>query len=263
MNASLELRRIALRVPDLGRSIGFYADRVGFVVQHRDAASAMLGTSADSDVFLELHEDRNAVAPGPDTAGLFHVALLFPTRSSLGGWLRHAAATDVAFDGFSDHGVSEALYFSDLDGNGLEFYVDRPRDVWPFANGEVAMVTRPLDVASLLAVGVEGDPPLAGARWGHVHLRVTNLDRSEQFYTSQLGVAVTQRSYPGARFLAADGYHHHLGLNIWQHPRQPLPPRALGLERIVFARADARQVSDLLDPDGIPLRVESLARGSL
>lgn len=259
MNASLELRRIVLRVRDLARSVGFYADRVGFFVQHRDEASATLGTSADSPVLLELHEDRKAVLPAPDTAGLFHVALLFPTRASLGGWVRRAAANDVAFDGFSDHGVSEAVYFSDSDGNGLEFYVDRPRAGWPFANGEVAMVTRPLDVRSLLAAGVEADPPLAGARWGHVHLRVTDLDRSEQFYTSQLDLAVTQRSYPGARFLAADGYHHHLGLNIWQRPRQPMPPQALGLERVVFARAGATQASDLLDPDGIALRVEPLS----
>src|SRR6185436_8329357 len=124
------------------------------------------------------------------------------------------------------------------DGNGLEFYADRPRESWPFANGEIAMTTRPLALQRLLAdAAPTTDAPLAGARWGHLHLRVTDLERSEEFYRETLGMAVMQRSYPGARFLAADGYHHHLGLNTWGNPRQPQPPGALGLAEATFTRA--------------------------
>jgi len=153
--------------------------------------------------------------------------------------------------------VSEAIYFADPDGNGLEFYGDRPHAERPFAaNGELAMVTRPLDLPALLSASPAAtSTPLAGALWGHLHLRVTDLDRSEAFYRGALGVAVTQGSYPGARFLAADGYHHHLGLNTWGHPRAPQPAGALGLAEATFVRTDGTAPQSLRDPDGIVLRL--------
>jgi catechol 2,3-dioxygenase len=280
MTASLQLASLHLRVPDLARSVEFYAGKLGFVVVARDTTHAELATSPSdlpagalakegasapegmpgAPAILTLTEDRAAPSAPRDAAGLFHAALLLPSRTALGGWLRHAAAHGVEFDGFSDHGVSEAIYFSDPDGNGLEFYADRPRDTWPFAaNGEIAMGTRPLALPGLLAAAPPaGAAPLAGARWGHLHLRVTDLDRSEKFYRDSLGVAVTQRSYPGARFLAADGYHHHLGLNTWGHPRAPRPPAALGLAGATFARAGVTGTQTVRDPDGIVLRIVEL-----
>jgi catechol 2,3-dioxygenase len=257
---SLQLTSIHLRVPDLARSVEFYAARLGFAVVARDATRADLAVTAAAPALLTLTEDRAAPAAPRDAAGLFHAALLLPSRPALGAWLRFAAERGVAFDGFSDHGVSEAIYFSDPDGNGLEFYRDRPRAEWPpAAAGEVAMFTRALAVPSLLAAAAPvTTAPLAEARWGHLHLRVTDLARSEQFYRDTLGVAVTQAGYPGARFLAADGYHHHLGLNTWGDPRAPQPAGALGLAAATFSHAGETRSHTVRDPDGLTVQLQPL-----
>ena len=259
MNPSLQLASVHLRVADLARSVEFYVRQLGLVVVTRDDIHAELAATTGTPALLTLTEDRAAPPAPRDAAGLFHAALLFPDRAALGGWLRQAADAGVEFDGFSDHGVSEAIYFSDPDGNGLEFYADRPRAAWPFRHGELAMTTEPLDVPSLLQAGASAQAPATkGAQWGHLHLRVTDLDRSEKFYRDTLGVAVTQGTYPGARFLAADGYHHHLGLNTWGHPRAPRPPGALGLAGATFARAGVTAAQTVHDPDSIALRLVEL-----
>jgi catechol 2,3-dioxygenase len=257
MIPSVQLTSIELRVPDLARSLEFYAARLGFVVVDHANGRAELAVSTGAPPFLILIEARNAPPAPRDAAGLFHAALLFPTRSALGAWLKFAAARGVDFEGFSDHGVSEAIYLSDPDGNGLEFYADRPRESWPFSpNGEIAMVTRPLALRSLLASAAPTDTPLEGAHWGHLHLRVMDLERSETFYKSKLGLEVMQRSYPGARFLAADGYHHHLGLNTWGNPHQPQPTGALGLVEATFTRNGVTGDETLIDSDGIQVRLQ-------
>jgi catechol 2,3-dioxygenase len=257
MTTALELRHVALRVPDLARSLEFYVGQLGFTATPRSSDTAELSVAADAPVALTLVEDRSAPPAPANAAGLFHAAFLFPTRDALGAWLHRTAQRGTEFDGFSDHGVSEAIYFSDPDGNGLEFYADRPSGVWPHSGRDIAMVTQPLDVTSLLTAGIAftGDP-LAAARWGHLHLRVTDLDRSEAFYRAMLGVEVTQRNYPGARFLAADGYHHHLGLNTWGRPQLPEPPNALGLIEATFARHGTIETPAMRDPDGIAICVE-------
>lgn len=265
MNPSLQLTTVELRVPDLARSLEFYVGKLGFVATGGQPGRAELAVTAQSPAVLLLSEDRIARAAPVEAAGLFHAALLFPSRHTLGAWLRFAAERGVEFDGFSDHGVSEAIYFADPDGNGLEFYVDRPRDSWPTGArpGEVAMFTRQLDLPSLLAeVQPATGTPLAGARWGHLHLRVTQLDRSERFYCEALGMVRTQGSYPGARFLAADGYHHHLGLNSWGAPRQPQPTGALGLVAASFERAGQTGTTTLRDPDGMTLRINGAPGGA-
>jgi len=265
MTSSFRLASVHLRVRDLARSLEFYSAKLGFAVLNSSGGRASpeqsrradLAPAPDAPALLTLLEDRTAPPAPRDAAGLFHAALLLPSRAALGAWLRVAAERGVEFHGFSDHGVSEAVYFADPDGNGLEFYADRPQAEWPFAaNGELAMVTRPLDLPSLLADSPAATPtPLAGARWGHLNLRVTDLDRSEKFYRDSLGVTLTQGSYPGARFLAADGYHHHLGLNTWGHPRAPLPAGALGLAEATFVRTGVTAPQSLRDPDGIVLRL--------
>jgi catechol 2,3-dioxygenase len=253
----LELRHLQLRVANLARSTDFYARQLGFVPVRERPGRTDFAAEAGGPTLLMLVEERTASVAPTDAAGLFHGAVLLPNRAALGRWLRLAADAGVEFDGFSDHGVSEAIYLTDPDGNGLEFYADRPPSDWPRRDGELAMSTLPLDVPALLAEGAKAPslPPLAGARWGHLHLRVTDLERSDAFYQSALGMAVTQRSYPGARFLAADGYHHHLGLNTWGRPRQPRPATALGLAEATFARSGLAAESRLLDPDGISLRL--------
>lgn len=262
MSDSLALRLVELRVPDLARSREFYVG-LGFQPVQEADASVTLAVAPGEPPILRLLEAADAKPPPANAAGLFHAALLFPHRAALGSWLRHAIARGLEFDGASDHAVSEALYFSDPDGNGLEFYADRPREMWPFVDGQIAMVTEHLDLDSLLATAAPPSAaPLAGAHWGHLHLRVRDLDRSEHFYTETLGMQVMQRTYPGARFLAADGYHHHLGLNVWGHPTEPQPAHALGLARATFARRNASGSRELRDPDGIVIAVQPLTEGA-
>jgi catechol 2,3-dioxygenase len=257
MSASLRLTAIRLRVPDLSRSTDFYTRQLGFVVVETMASQANLAVAPNAAPLLTLTEQPNAPASPRGAAGLFHAAMLFPTRSGLATWLQATAAHGVDFEGFSDHAVSDAIYLSDPDGNGLEFYADRPKSTWPFEKGEVAMTTRPLAVRGLLAeANGSTSTPLADCSWGHLHLRVTDLERSEAFYRDKLGLEVTQRSFPGARFMAANGYHHHLGLNTWGSPRLSQPPGALGLAEATFALPGVAQETVLTDPDGINLRLQ-------
>jgi catechol 2,3-dioxygenase len=256
MSESLELRSIHVRVADLERSVSFYVDRLGLRLAKRVGQNASLTTAEGAPSILTLVEDPFAKAAPRDAAGLFHVALLLPTRSALGSWLRATADGGVEFKGFSDHGVSEAIYLSDPDGNGLEFYADRPRELWPFRNGEIHMVTEPLDVPDLLAASTSHHgPPLAGAKWGHLHLRVVSLERSQDFYADALGVNLVQQLGDSARFLAADGYHHHLGINRWGGVHQPQPPGSLGLIEAEFERTGTDKAALLRDPDNISVRV--------
>lgn len=257
MTPTLQLSAVTLRVADLARSLRFYVGQLGFISAESTATSASLATSAGGPVLLTLIEDRTAPSAPRDAAGLFHAALLLPSHAALGAWLRHAVNAGVAFDGFSDHGVSEALYFHDPEGNGLEFYADRPRDAWPFDDaGHLAMGSDPLDLEKLLAdASPASASPLIGARWGHLHLRVTSLDRSDAYYRRTLGLALMQDSFAGARFLAADGYHHHLGLNIWGRPRQAQPTGTLGLAEATFTRTGPVSDQSLTDPDGINIRL--------
>jgi catechol 2,3-dioxygenase len=257
MTSSLQLSAIHLRVSNLDQSLAFYARDLGFVIAARNDGQAELSTSDDAAPVLTLTEQPTAQPPPREAAGLFHAAVLLPNRAALGRWLQFAAANGVDFEGFSDHGVSEAIYLSDPDGNGLEFYADRPRETWPHSNGELAMVTRPLYIHALLADAFPPNGgPLAGATWGHLHLRVTDLERSETFYRTKLGMDVMQRSFPGARFLAADGYHHHVGLNTWGGPRLPQPADALGLVEATFSRTGIAIETVLVDPDRIRVRLQ-------
>jgi catechol 2,3-dioxygenase len=257
MATSLRFASIDLRVHHLDRSVDFYVRRLGFALARSNASEAELSTSPTAAPLLRLIATSRPPAP-PESAGLFHAALLLSSRGALAGWLRAASANEVEFAGFSDHGVSEAVYLSDAEGNGLEFYVDRPRQDWPFVGGKLAMGTQPLDVRNLLSEPANQDDLLAGARWGHLHLRVTNLAHSVAHYRRTLGVEVTQDSYPGASFLAADGYHHHLGLNTWGSPRRPQPPGAPGLAVARFVRAGSTpEGASANDPDGIDVRLSS------
>jgi len=256
MSPSLQLRSVHLRVANLERSVKFYRDQLGFAPVSSVHGSAALSTSGGTPPLLTLTEDTSAQLAPPDAAGLFHAALLLPSRAALGSWLRNTANAGVKFDGFSDHGVSEAIYLSDPDGNGVEFYADRPRDAWPFQDGQLAMGTEPLALPDLLAAGAsKGNSLLSGAKWGHLHLRVTSLDRSQQFYKSSLGMELMQKYGDSARFLAADGYHHHLGINRWGGVRQPQPSGRVGLVEAVFERAGIGDERYLRDPDGIAVRV--------
>lgn len=214
--AATRVGRVRLRVSDLERSVAFYRGVVGLHLARSEDDVAALSDAAGGTELVELHE-RPGIAPAGRTApGLFHVALLVPSRGALGRVLSRFAETGWGPLGASDHGVSEALYTADPDGNGVEVYADRARSAWRSRGGELVMTTEPLDVADLRrAAAPPADAPTPGTAVGHVHFHVTDLAAADAFYRDALGMALTVGSYPGARFYAAGGYHHHVAANVW------------------------------------------------
>jgi catechol 2,3-dioxygenase len=207
---------VRLQVSDLQRSVAYYGQLLGLTVYSATAHAATLGPHGDAGPFLSL-EARSGVVPARRGAfGLYHFAILLPDRASLAQFTAHLAAVGVRV-GSADHLVSEALYLWDPDGLGIEVYADRPRTAWRHQHRELLMTTEPLDVEDLLAASGGGawvGMP-AGTTIGHVHLHVGGLDEAATFYHASLGLDKMVWSYPGALFLAAGGYHHHLGTNVW------------------------------------------------
>ncbi|MDX2137298.1 MAG: VOC family protein [Chloroflexota bacterium] len=221
-----------LQVRDLDRALAFYRDALGLRAIDRTGDTARLSATGTAPFLIELIAVPNAIAKPSRSTGLYHVAIRLPDRATLAHTFYRLVSLGVPFQGFADHLVSEALYLPDPDGNGLELYHDRPRDQWRFDGAQVAMSSDPLDVETLLAEGASGKWDGIDTRTdiGHVHLHVGDLARAEAFYVDALGMDVMQRSYPGALFVAAGGYHHHLGLNIWAGRNVPSPPaNAVGL----------------------------------
>lgn len=206
--------KVTLTVNDLDRVSGFYQEAVGLHLLRSDATTAELGV--EGKTLLELRRDPAARRRSPREAGLFHTAFLLPSRADLGRWVKHAMKTRPPVVGASDHAVSEALYLSDPEGNGVEIYADRPVLSWQWKDGLVHMPSDPLDLDALVAASGSGDwkgfPE--GSTVGHVHLQVGAIPTAEVFYGNILGFAVTSR-YPGGTFYAAEGYHHHFATNIW------------------------------------------------
>jgi catechol 2,3-dioxygenase len=227
--ASTHIGRVFLRCQDLSRCVAFYRDALGLEVLERSAELAFLGAGGRALLGLISAPDARAAGRAP---GLYHVALLLPDRASLGAFLAHAVRSRLALQGASDHGVSEAIYLADPEGNGIEVYRDRPREAWPRRGERVAMGTGPIDGEGLLAEAGQAGPfrAPAGTLVGHVHLRVADAAAAAARYRDDLGMDVTQADFPGARFLSAGGYHHHLGVNEWETRGAPArQPETLGL----------------------------------
>lgn len=238
--------QVSLTVADLDRSLTFYRDVLGFVELSRDARVSRVGPEGGR-VLIELHEHTAAIPKPRRTAGLFHFAILVPSRAALGRSLRRLIDRRWPMTGASDHLVSEALYLDDPDGLGIEIYRDRPREEWQRANGEVAMATDPMDMQ-----GVHDEPGAetawrgldSGTVMGHVHLHVPHLDSAETFYCGRIGFEPMLRRYPGALFVAAGGYHHHLGLNTWAGLGAPPPPEhAVGLRSFTIESRELEPAS--------------------
>jgi catechol 2,3-dioxygenase len=234
---------VQLQVSSLEKALGFYRELLGFQQMSQEGATAILSASGEPPYHLLLGERPGAQPKPPRTTGLYHVAIRFPSRRALAGVFRRLAAHDWPFQGAADHKVSEAIYLADPDGIGLELYADRPRERWSRRQGQIAMATDPLDVADLLKEVEDDAGPWRGVDpgtdVGHVHLHVSDLGRAEAFYSGLLGLEVTQRSYPGALFLSAGGYHHHLGLNTWAGVGAPAPPPdAVGLRSFALRLPD-------------------------
>lgn len=222
---ALSLGRVRLQVSDLTRSLDFYSQVLGLRLLEETPSEALLG-AADGNPLVELHAvpGTRPVAPR-GRLGLFHFAILLPNREALGRFIMHLSAIG-ARAGASDHLVSEALYLSDPDGLGIEVYSDRPRSAWRHEGRQLQMATEPLDLRALVqAAGTEpwsGMP--AGTVMGHLHLHVGDIDDASRFYHDALGLDRVVWNYPGALFLSAGGYHHHLGLNTWAAGAPPAGP---------------------------------------
>jgi catechol 2,3-dioxygenase len=249
--------KVRLRVADLDDLTTFYERVVGLQAVERGGDVTGLG-AADGEPLIELVGAPDA-APAPSfSTGLFHLAILVPDRAELARSLQRVAGAGWRLTGASDHLVSEALYLQDPEGNGIEIYRDRPREEWRRNGDELAMATLPLDLESVLGEidGRGGGPaPLpAPTTMGHVHLQVADIPAAERFYNRALGLDVMVRSYPGALFLAAGGYHHHLGLNTWQSQGAPPPPEgSLGLDRyelVLPSAAERDSAADRLHDEG-------------
>ena len=254
--AGARLGPVRLQVADLTRSIAYYGNVLGLRVLRQETGHAVLAAHGDDRPLIELSE-RPGAAPVPTRGrlGLFHFAMLLPDRASFGRFLAHLAAIGVR-PGTANHLVSESAYLYDPDRLGIEVYADRPSASWRRRGKELVMDTLPLDVAAVIVEGSAtpwaGMP--AGTVMGHVHLSVDDLARAGAFYHAGLGLAAMVWSYPGALFLSAGGYHHHLGLNTWARPgaTSPGPDEAqlLEWEIVVPRRADVEAAARSLEAAG-------------
>ena len=217
--ADTRLGGVLLQIADLDRSLAYYTTVLGFQLLERTPTAAVLG-APDGVPLVELRQlagARPVMRRG--RLGLYHFAVLLPDRASLGRFVSHLDRLGASA-GAADHLVSEALYLTDPDGLGIEVYADRPRDTWAVRGREIVMTTEPLDLGDLVRAGGtekwNGLP--RGTTVGHVHLHVGDLAAAAAFYHQGLGLDAVVSSYPGALFLSAGGYHHHLGLNTWAGP---------------------------------------------
>jgi catechol 2,3-dioxygenase len=302
MHEGMRLGAPTLRVRQLQRMLDFYVGQLGLSARAVEVGISGLKTvelgfpGSSSEALLTLKEDPRAKQAPGDFAGLYHYAALVPDRRSLASTFLATGNSGVAYEGFADHQVSESVYLHDVERNGMEIYADRPRSAWldwrkiserVAATGDLSLMapmSQPLDVDSLLGE-LGGDPrgrPSAfprGARIGHMHLRVTDLRRSVEFYSEKLGLEIMMHvPQMGAAFLSAGGYHHHLGLNTWHSlGGTPHEDGDAGLDefRVIVPdgtvlRELARRFPDsrtehggllVRDPDGISISVVPQASG--
>lgn len=264
---------VRLQVGDLDRSLAYYGDVLGLRTLERASGEARLGvfdlpgTDGAERTLIVLVERRGARAvPRGGVLGLYHFAIRVPDRASLARFVRHLAALN-AHAGMSDHEVSEAVYLTDPDGLGIEVYADRPEASWRHENRQLVMTTRPIDLRDLLAAAPSapwtGMP--AGTVMGHIHLHVGDLDAAAAFYHSGLGFDKTVWAYPGALFLSAGGYHHHLGTNTWSSgpPAAEDQARLLSWDLVVPQREDTAAAARSLVEAGYTVADDRDSRASL
>jgi catechol 2,3-dioxygenase len=227
----IRISQVHLRTANLERVLAFYSDVLGLKALHARGPRAVLSAAAEGPGLIVFSEEQDAPQSLPRSTGLYHFALRYPGRQALAQAYQRVLRSGYPVEGASDHGVSEAIYLSDPEGNGVELYADRPRAQWSWRNGQVSMLTRPLNLDALLALvadeSTNAEPP-PQTDIGHIHLHVADLASAERFYGEFLGFSVTQRSYAGALFFAAGGYHHHIGVNVWAGKAAP-PAGSVGL----------------------------------
>ncbi len=255
---------VYLRVADLGRQLGFYRDILGFKAVELDEKNVALET-ADGARLIVLKQQDGLTPPPRRSSGLYHLAILMLTRRDLAAIIQQLVVHRYPVGGASDHGVSEAFYLDDPEGNGIEIYADRSRETWPMAGAKVQMGSDPINLESLFAELENHQEPWgtmpAGTTIGHVHLKVSDMTASRQFYADLLGFDVMQENYPGALFVAAGGYHHHIGMNTWTSRGAPAPSADnTGLDRYslrVPNRDDLDAISERLAERGLEATVSA------
>lgn len=237
---------VELKVTNLENSLTFYQEVVGFKVLEKTATKALL-TADGHTALLSIEQPADIIPTQQKTTGLYHFALLLPTREDLGAVLRHFAETNIRI-GAGDHLVSEALYLNDPDGNGIEIYSDRPDTEWTWKDGYVGMDTLQIDAQSILEAGANtqwnGLPE--GTVMGHIHLSVKELVETEKFYNA-LGLQVVT-PYPGALFMASGKYHHHIGLNTWNGVGASAPAEnVVGLKAFTLVFPSTEELNTTID----------------
>jgi catechol 2,3-dioxygenase len=282
IDPATEAGHLALSVADLGRSVSFYTQAIGLREVSQGGGSVALGVAKKP--LLILNEQPGAKPwprGGRSYTGLYHFAILVPSRPDLGRWLSHWFRNDMPMPGQGDHLVSEALYLEDPDRHGIEVYRDRPRDEWQWDNGRVRMASDPVDLRGLLeeaeqsAVSWDGMPD--GTKLGHIHLQVSDIEETARFYSETLGFDVVAQM-PSALFMSAGGYHHHIGANIWHSRGATQPPgdsvnlqyytvdfptnaaRDAVIQRLEGAGIDVNVEANKVyvrDPSGITIRLHS------
>jgi catechol 2,3-dioxygenase len=253
---------VYLTISDFGRALPYYQQNIGLKLHRLEGDTAYLGAGG---VDLLVLTERPSAPHPRHTTGLYHFAILVPSRLELARTLRHLIDTDTRIGGASDHLVSEALYLSDPDGNGIEIYRDRLRSEWPLLNGKIQMDSKAFDVPGVLGELTGQEPTWEGLHpgttIGHIHLHVAYLDEAEKFYTDVLGFERILRYGPSAAFVSAGGYHHHIGLNTWAGVGVPPPPvGAIGLNwyEIVLPDEEAlRKTAVRLQTANIPTQLRS------
>ncbi|OGO47444.1 MAG: hypothetical protein A2Z30_02810 [Chloroflexi bacterium RBG_16_64_43] len=220
---------VTLGVASLQRTVEFYLQVIGLTDRPAGPDEAMLGP-LHGEALVRLEPGAQPRARLTQSTGLYHMALLYPSRAALGAALLRLASSTYPIQGASDHGVSDAIYLADPEGNGIELYADRPKASWPRRGETLEMTLKPLDLEALMdearAVGMEGRESVSELRMGHVHLHVAHLEPAVEFYRDGLGLNLIQRYAGQAAFLAAGDYHHHVGINTWAGVGAPQPPAA-------------------------------------
>jgi len=259
----VSVSRVGLKARDAETLAAYYRATVGLQELSRADGAIVLGAAGRP--LLVIEADPAARPDDPRSAGLFHTAFLLPSRADLGRWVRHAIDRKVAIDGASDHLVSEALYLTDPEGNGIEIYADRPHEGWKWNGSSVEMATLRLDIPNLLAAVPDGDAGWRGAPEnsviGHVHLRVGDPDRAETWWHEQFGFDTVYKISGSAAFLSSGGYHHHIGANSWQSAGAGRRDASrAGLSWVEMQSKSAEDETHFEDPWGtVVRRVGSLA----
>lgn len=253
----ISISRVGLKARDGDNLARYYQHVVGLTELSRDGATITLG--AHERPLLVIESDKAAKADDPKSAGLFHTAFLLPGRADLGRWLKHAAERKISLDGASDHLVSEAVYLTDPEGNGIEIYADRPRSTWKREGSGYAVATQRLDLASVIAEVPAGDAGWKGAPEnsiiGHVHLRVGDPAEAEKWWNREFGFDTIAKYGEQAVFLSSGGYHHHIGANSWRSAgagRRDLSHAGLNWVEMRSANADTETNRE--DPWGTVIR---------